>query len=768
MSRHRVSRRAERDEGSVLIMALVMMVIGSMIVLSVLTYSITVMRANHVLTEKTQRLEAVKAGLRVSLSDPVDLYEYCANTGATVSEELASFDFNGVHVSSRCYTVGVAAAQDEDEKRFGLVSTQVGQAIPEELSPANPDAAMPVYLPTRYTLADPTSDPHAWVADSTEASLTGFVWRPRLPTHTLNLRSPSGTAMQAGWDECRVYFPGTYLNEIVLDGPTFFTSGIYYFENTITVVGGADVVVGDGATEGCVSSQDALFYAENVPGSHNVDGYGATWVFGDKARLVVTNDPDRDGSPGGPVQPISFTINRRYNSPGDYAAGPSSDVAIITVDGELDVTDPANPVGIDLDAPGRIFVPQSIVGHDDPSTPEVEGGSPATTKAYTPSVFTPKPKVPDMPEPPTASRRSNGRAILTWEPPEFDGGAPITQYLVAASQAVSGTGTCVTHGALTCAIEGLPTNSNVTFTVTATNEVGDSITSGISNSIRADGGGNLNAPSGLAAPVVDMQYDPDVLASSPGISGIAHVTFSPPTSDGGAPITSYQVSMTPLLGTPVQCAEIDMTESWTPAGEATPYTPELSCDFTGLDPRETYTFDVTATNVRGNTVSLPTVVPGIVVLDLSIPFNGTDDEVATMLTSSWTVHAEHAPAPERTGQPPVPVVEFDLGFDDDGDIDTAPVEIDIPGYTSIAQGRLLVDNPLGYDVSVMGGVIAAQYDIDDGRNTGPGTVSIGYVGIEVQRRLKIVTTNSGGAERSTAIVQVNQNGAYAVNSWEVQ
>ena len=41
-----------------------------------------------------------------------------------------------------------------------------------------------------------------------------------------------------------MYFPGTYTNPVTIDGPTYFASGIYYFEDTVLINGGADVVVG--------------------------------------------------------------------------------------------------------------------------------------------------------------------------------------------------------------------------------------------------------------------------------------------------------------------------------------------------------------------------------------------------------------------------------------------------------------------------------------------------------------------------------------------
>ena len=60
----------DRDTGSVLPLVLVMMIIGSLIVIPMMRYATTVLSANTVLS-KTTRLESAKAGLRLSLADPV-------------------------------------------------------------------------------------------------------------------------------------------------------------------------------------------------------------------------------------------------------------------------------------------------------------------------------------------------------------------------------------------------------------------------------------------------------------------------------------------------------------------------------------------------------------------------------------------------------------------------------------------------------------------------------------------------------------------------
>ena len=118
--------------------------------------------------------------------------------------------------------------------------------------------------------------------------------------------------MPAGYPTCTVYFPGTYVDPLTLTGPTYFTSGIYYFEKQVTIQNGADVVVGGGAVPGCTSDQEAIFYAMNVPSTHNMSGLGATWVLGKQARVVVSN-----AMPS--ASPVKLRFNTRYVATGNDA-----------------------------------------------------------------------------------------------------------------------------------------------------------------------------------------------------------------------------------------------------------------------------------------------------------------------------------------------------------------------------------------------------------------------------------------------------------------
>jgi hypothetical protein len=679
---------APRDQGSVLTLVLVLTVIVSLAVLPTLTYAVTVLKANTVLSHKSHQLEGVKSGLRLALAEPVELYKACANAGQTVAVQLADFQLNGETISTKCYTLDVASAQNANELRLGLVTTRVPAAPPCTLGKdplTNKDVCSPkVLVGNVFVPANPASTTE-WQTASTPLSETDKIWLPNLPVHALSPRSPAGTPMAAGFPTCTVYFPGTYVDAVTLTGPTFFTSGIYYFEKDVRIQAGASVVVGDGAAAGCTTSQEAIFYAQNVPSTHNMTGLGGTWVLGADARVIVDNT----------AGPVSLRFNSRYSSPGDAGDAPSQDVSIVSVNGEMAAD---GVTGAPLDIPGSINVPLSLVGSDSPVS--------ATSQKYKPSLVTPRPRVPAAPAGVTAQKYS-GAAIVAWTAP-FNGGSPITGYVVTASTGQ----TCATNGATTCAVRGLSTSASVNFSVVAANNVGSSPAS-VATANLTPNGSAMGVPSTPAAP------------SALPFQGLVRTSWTAPAST--APITRYTVTATPGGAT----CSVDMTMSWTP---------DLKCDISGLDMLTAYTFNVKATNAVGDSPTSPQSANVIPLLGLGAP-------------------------PALAGPPavgpfvPPAILDFNLSG-------TATALVDIPGYVSVPQGRVNVTNPNGQNVRISGGLLASQLDVNDSR--GAGNVPIGFEEAVVQRKLRIVSTTSGGHEVSTAVVQINQNGAYAVNSWEVQ
>lgn len=678
---HPAAGQPLRDEGTTLMLVLVLMIIGSLIVIPLMQYSISVMRANTVLSDKTERLEGVKSGLRVALAQPVSLYQTCGAGGPSTPINLATTSINGQTISTKCYFIDYQAAQSASELRTGLVATEIGETVPAAL--------------TGDTWTPSGSNEAEWIDSTSKASETGKIWLPNLPAHGLDVRSNAGYQMPAGYPTCKVFFPGTYSDALTLTGPVYFTSGIYYFENTVTVAGGATVVAGQGAIEGCTSDQEAAFYAVNAPSTHNIGGLGATFVFGKTGRLVVDNTT---------ASPISFQFNARYVVGDDPSAG----VSIMTVNGALDNAS----AGIDLVAEGRLKVPLSKVGAE-PAADAVNPvlPVPATTQAYTPSTLTPIPKAPAAPTNVTGLSRVTA-AVVSWTA-SVENGSPVTGYVVTAAP---GGATCTTHGATTCAFTGLTNGTAYRFAVVAQSAAGDSAASTQSAAITPGGTTTLTVPTKPNAPTA-LPY-----------KASARVQWTAP-SNGGAPITSYTVTANPGGQTCSVTADLAVT-------------PTLQCDVTGLTNSTTYTFTVTATNAVG--VS-------------------TASNVSANVTPLATLSDPPAVTPPTTTayEPPA-VLEFKLP-------NTSAAKVWIPGYVAVPQGRVQIDNPHGLDVTTSGGVLAAQFDlINDSRNTGAQTVPVGFIETVVQRKFRIVSTTSGGSETSVAVVQVNENGAYAVNSWQVQ
>ncbi|MDI3329142.1 MAG: Ig-like domain-containing protein [Micrococcus sp.] len=127
---------------------------------------------------------------------------------------------------------------------------------------------------------------------------------------------------------------------------------------------------------------------------------------------------------------------------------------------------------------------------------------------------------PEAPGVPRVESVGDGEVVLTWDAPA-NNGSPITGYTVSAS------GVSQQCPATTCTITGLTNNQEYTFTVTATNDVGES---------------EPSVPSGPARPDVE----PEQPAPPTGTDGDGTVDLSwTAPVNRGSPITSYTVEISP-------------------------------------------------------------------------------------------------------------------------------------------------------------------------------------------------------------------------------
>jgi hypothetical protein len=114
---------------------------------------------------------------------------------------------------------------------------------------------------------------------------------------------------------------------------------------------------------------------------------------------------------------------------------------------------------------------------------------------------------------------------------------------------------------------------------------------------------------------------------------------------------------------------------------------------------------------------------------------------------------------------PCPIVDVDFSS-------PSAATIDVPGYVSVPMGAVyLAAQSPGFagskDVSFGGGILAAQVQVGP---VVPASLQFGLVQAVVQQTFKIVTETTSGSPRmrATAIVQVNQTGGYAINSYSVE
>jgi hypothetical protein len=352
------------DGGAVLIMALAMIIIGALIVLPLLDYAMTVSRAGRVQTNTTANDEAVKAGIHIALADPISLYTVCASAGLQTEQPLATPP--GFNVKSACSWVDAQASEDPESLWYSAATTQAGSTLPAGVAEANATYG-----------SSGAAEPTTWWAASSSVQAGDTIWNPDLPA--FDNRFQTKYTMPAAYGDCTVYFPGKYTDPLTISGPgkTFFANGIYYFTNTVTFTGNADVVVGDGLVEGCTDTPDAVLYGENAAGDGISlpavnGGVGGTFIFGGAGRMVINNSV-----PTSPGKTLSVIFNKRYVQGTEISTASSAGVSIMTVNGLLNGTDiaelhtptiavkaPMQTGTTPSPAPGSLFKPSTWVPPD--------------------------------------------------------------------------------------------------------------------------------------------------------------------------------------------------------------------------------------------------------------------------------------------------------------------------------------------------------------------------------------------------------------------
>ena len=266
-----------------------------------------------------------------------------------------------------------------------------------------------------------------------------------------------------------------------------------------------------------------------------------------------------------------------FNAPANNGGSVITDYVVTSTPGNVTATGPDSPVEVTGLVPGTVYSFTVLAVNQ-------AGQGPASAPSNQASPL-PVPTVPTQPLNPVATA-GNGQILVSFSPPTSNGNDPILSYTATASTGQSASGT-----ASPLTITGLTNGTPVTATVVATNGVGSGPASVPTNSVTP-----------AAAPTV-----PTAPGTPTAVGGNAQgtVSFTPPASNGGSPITSYTAYA---------------SSGQSSSGTASPIT------VTGLANGTAVNFTVKATNAVGtgpasvpsNTVT-PQAPSGFVITNTGLP-----------------------------------------------------------------------------------------------------------------------------------------------------
>jgi|GEM_PF-6705981 len=364
---------------------------------------------------------------------------------------------------------------------------------------------------------------------------TGYGTQVTLPfTGTI---APTGVAVDGAGNLVVSDDAGQQVVEL-LRGPTGFTSEVTLATGladpwAVAVDSAGDVFAVE-TFVGQVVELPGAVVPYHLPGAPKI----TSATPGDSSATVTFTPSQADLNRGNP--PVSYTVTARAGAgvtsgPGITATGTTSPITVTGLTNGTNYTvtvDATNAAGTGPQSGHKVVTPATVPAA--PANVAATNGTPGSA--------------------------TTGTVDLTFTKPAGDGGRPVLDYTAVSSPG----GITATGGASGIQVTGLTIGTSYTFTVYATNAVGN---------------GPASAPSNPVTPA-PIPSPPQVPGAAT-LDGAAYVSCLPPASDGGSPIVSYTVTSSP--------GGITATGS--------------SCPIlvTGLTDGTKYDFTVTATNAAGGT-----------------------------------------------------------------------------------------------------------------------------------------------------------------------
>jgi YVTN family beta-propeller protein len=306
----------------------------------------------------------------------------------------------------------------------------------------------------------------------------------------------------------------------------------------------SDLVDGTGTATCAPASGSTFAFGTTTVTCSATDGAGNTG----HASFTVTVQPTVPDAPtvGTASADSSGQVTVSFTAPVFNGGAPITGYTVVSSAGGFTASGAASPITISGLTYGTSYT-FTVKATNSAGT----GAASAPSNPVTPAV---PPGAPTI----TGAVGGDASATVAFSPPASNGGLAISNYTVTANPG----GITSTGSASPLHVTGLTNGQSYTFTVRATNGAGTGSPSAPSNSV---------TPRGLpGAPTI---------ASVTPAAGQVTVAFSPPASDGGAPIAVYTVTSSP--------GGISVSGTSSPI------------NVTGLTSGTTYTFTVTATNVVG-------------------------------------------------------------------------------------------------------------------------------------------------------------------------